>query len=331
MGRTSKSASDRSLLLKKSEKKVSTRPPPALEEVNNTYYIMKFPRFELDKPARRLVEITETCTRCGGDGVWKGWFKGTCFQCGGAGSTSKDRQIWHFPKDWDDAACQKFDDEREACNEQRRQAKDNARRLELEKKAEECFQLIEAQEDLAEAFHFLFSDFHGEDKIGPGEFRFSSPDRSVTGLQRAHQRAFNLARTASDIFFRFRDRGQLTTKQRALIVNSSREIQEMIASAEAHRDALKKAPALEEGRREIQGQVLRIKVVDNPRFGSTIKVLVEQDDLNKVWGTLPSALDNAVEGDRVKFDAAVEASDNDTHFGFFKRPTKATIITTKKI
>jgi hypothetical protein len=297
--------------------------------VNNTYYTMKFPRFELEKPARRFVEITEICSRCGGDGVWKGWFRGTCFGCAGHGRISKERQVWHFPGDWTDDQCQKFDHEREARNEQRRKSKAEAKLRELEKKAAEAFELIEGQEDLAEAFHFLFSDFHGEDKIGPGEARFSSPDRLITGLQRAHQRANRLAMVAADIFFRFRDRGQLTTKQRSMIVNSSREIQEMIASAEAHRDALKKAPALEEGRREIQGQVLRIKVVDNPRFGSTIKVLIEQDDLNKVWGTLPSALDNAVEGDRVKFDAAVEASENDIHFGFFKRPTKATILTEK--
>ena len=287
-----------------------------------------FPRADLAKPKTITLTVHETCGRCGGDGIWKGWFKGTCYGCGGHGKLQKERAIWHFPRDWSDDQCLQFDEERLARNEARRQAKRDAKRQELEQKAEEAFQLIEAEEDLANAFHFLFRDFHGEDKIGPGEPRFSSPGRSVTGIQRAQERAWRLALTAADIFFRFRDRGQLTTKQRQLIVNGACEAEEQLRAAEAHFDRLQKAPVLEAGRREIEGRVLSIKVVDNG-YTVTDKVLIEQADLNKVWGTLPRSLDEAEVGDLVRLTATVDPSDDDTHFGFFSWPTKGGIVEKK--
>ena len=57
-------------------------------------------------------------------------------------------------------------------------------------------------------------------------------------------------------------------------------------------------------------------------FGITLKMLVRDDRGFKVWGTVPSSLPNTESGDRVTFIAAVEASDDDETFGFFKRPRR---------
>ena len=91
----------------------------------------------------------------------------------------------------------------------------------------------------------------------------------------------------------------------------------------------------------IEGQVAKIKTIYND-YGSTDKMRVVSDDGWAVWGSIPKSIsgtlvededhwngcyfENAVEvGDRVRFVATIEASD-DPAFGFFKRPTKAEII-----
>jgi hypothetical protein len=55
-------------------------------------------------------------------------------------------------------------------------------------------------------------------------------------------------------------------------------------------------------------------------------MLVRDDRGFKVWGTVPSSLPNTDRGDKVTFTASVERSNNDETFGFFKRPSKATLI-----
>lgn len=83
------------------------------------------------------------------------------------------------------------------------------------------------------------------------------------------------------------------------------------------------APVVE-GKVQITGEVLSTKWQES-MYGETLKMLVKDDRLFKVWGTVPAALVGEVErGDRVTFSATVTKSDDDETFGFFKRPTKAT-------
>ncbi len=82
------------------------------------------------------------------------------------------------------------------------------------------------------------------------------------------------------------------------------------------------AEACPVGRVEVTGTVLSTKWVEN-QYGSTLKMLVEDRRGFKVFGSVPSALDN-VRGRSVSFTAALEPSQDDEKFGFFKRPTKAT-------
>jgi hypothetical protein len=67
-----------------------------------------------------------------------------------------------------------------------------------------------------------------------------------------------------------------------------------------------------------------------------MKMLIKEDDGNKVWGTMPELIVSYVlarpisyddiRGMRVRFNASVEQSRNDEHFGFYKRPTKPEIL-----
>jgi len=77
---------------------------------------------------------------------------------------------------------------------------------------------------------------------------------------------------------------------------------------------------------QITGEVVGIKWVQGYGYSSPdVKKIVVLDDRGfKVYGSCPSSLD-AERGDRITFMAKIEASRNDSQFGFFKRPTKAEV------
>lgn len=93
----------------------------------------------------------------------------------------------------------------------------------------------------------------------------------------------------------------------------------------AQRD-LDRATALDcpTGRIEITGTVVSVKLVDT-QFGTVHKMLVRHADGWKVWGTVPRALDVPAKGDTVTLTATVEPSRDDAKFGFYSRPTGATL------
>lgn len=106
------------------------------------------------------------------------------------------------------------------------------------------------------------------------------------------------------------------------------------AEAKARRDAevTKTRGPVPTGRIEITGTVLSTKWVQGFAYNqSTLKMLVELENGSKVWGTVPSRNENDIErGVKVTFTATVEASKDDASFGFFKRPTVATITTSEE-
>jgi len=80
-------------------------------------------------------------------------------------------------------------------------------------------------------------------------------------------------------------------------------------------------------RATITGTVLSLKDTYND-FGPVTKMLVLDDHNFKVWGTCPRAIiDDVDRGSRVTFAAAIKISDDDESFGFFSRPTSATLVT----
>lgn len=62
-------------------------------------------------------------------------------------------------------------------------------------------------------------------------------------------------------------------------------------------------------------------------YGIQFKMFVELENGSTIYGSLPSKISEAEIGDKVSFSANfTHADDDDTH-AFFKRPTKAKIIT----
>lgn len=114
---------------------------------------------------------------------------------------------------------------------------------------------------------------------------------------------------------------------------------EQAAKQAAERAALQPCPT---GKVMITGEVISTKAVDS-QYGIVYKMLVKDDRGFKVWGSIPRALElfdveqsdeqgswklqrGLERGDRVSFSATVEPSNDDTHFGFYKRPTKPQLL-----
>jgi len=118
------------------------------------------------------------------------------------------------------------------------------------------------------------------------------------------------------------------------------------ARAEQQAARTESAPALAAGRYVITGKIVSTKWQES-QFGNTQKMLVELEDGNRVWGSVPSSLAdltlsttevneertgyNVIEGislpgTKIQFTATVEISDKDEHFGFFARPAKTVVL-----
>lgn len=107
-------------------------------------------------------------------------------------------------------------------------------------------------------------------------------------------------------------RGELTQKQVEAALR--------IAKENAQRQEGQPVP---EGREKVTGTIKSEKTVESD-YGTTFKMVVEDDRGFRVYGTIPSAILHEVKvGDRVEFTAALKQADGDRTFGFYSRPTKA--------
>ena len=132
--------------------------------------------------------------------------------------------------------------------------------------------------------------------------------------------------------------GHLSEKQEATVRKIMANFKEREAKRAAARDAEHAAAApCPSGRTEITGTIISTDLRENA-FGSQWKMLVRDDSGFKVWGSVPSKLfeicaeddvwphGKDLKGKRITFTAAVEVSDRDEKFGFFKRPTKTKLV-----
>jgi hypothetical protein len=135
--------------------------------------------------------------------------------------------------------------------------------------------------------------------------------------------------TIRDIVGKLVGWGSISEKQTDFLARLLTKIDERAArqaQREAEAAAAKPLPAFE-GRVTVVGKVLTTKVVESP-YGESIKMLVQHADGWKVWGSVPSNLPiDDIKGSTVQFDASIQKSDQDDKFGFFKRPSKASILT----
>lgn len=130
---------------------------------------------------------------------------------------------------------------------------------------------------------------------------------------------------ARDIVSRFGEGRKLSFKQWRLLAKLHRGSLERAKREAQWAEEKASAPALVEGRQEIEGVILKVDERETD-WGWVQKITLKMDNANVVWGSLPSAISNCDKGDRVAFTATVQLSDKDEHFGFFKRPSKARVI-----
>ena len=96
---------------------------------------------------------------------------------------------------------------------------------------------------------------------------------------------------------------------------------------EAERAVEKAAAApVPSGRQVVTGEVLKVEVRDTG-YGEQLKMLVKASPGFLLWGSVPSGINGVSRGDRVTFSATLQPSDRDPKFGFFSRPTKASLLT----
>ena len=127
----------------------------------------------------------------------------------------------------------------------------------------------------------------------------------------------------NDIRSNFRQYHSLSLKQWALVKKIVAQAAEIAAKKALEPTPVAIPSHMLDGRHEVTGEFLARKTEEG-YYGYVTKMLVRDDRGFKVWGTCPESLSEADEGDKVSFFAAIQASNDDECFGFFRRPTKAT-------
>lgn len=121
--------------------------------------------------------------------------------------------------------------------------------------------------------------------------------------------------------------GHVSPQNFALLVSSVTLLKRHRYDAEK---AVKAAntPDVVEGRYEIEGVVVSYR--SEPGYGyyspDVLKMLVQDDQGRKYWGTCPTHLD-INQGDRIRVTATVTQGQKDPKFGIFKRPVQGTNLT----
>lgn len=246
----------------------------------------------------------DACGRCGGAGgsdVWRGtgW---TCYDCGGSGVTYRTFTKRRFAKD----------PRKRHAEDMAREAEERARDDEFDRNVEALGAVGRALVEAKREFDAFCAAYYNSG------FEPEEPGREV--------------RFRADLAERLRKFGSLSEAQVAAVERGlARE-----AERAAEVDRAKAAGPLPRGRMDVEGVVLSFKD-QKSQFGMTLKMLVKLDDGRKLYGTVPLALmgewddqgerSNFAEvGSRVRFSATVEPSGDDPAFGFFKRPTGASVV-----
>jgi len=150
-----------------------------------------------------------------------------------------------------------------------------------------------------------------------------------------------------------RRKGELSLKQLRALARAAITSAERQAERDAEKAAEPETTSLPENldeRIEITGKILAVKFTETA-YGTSEKMLVLDDRGFRVWGTRGEGMlaptdpetDNgwierdgvmhrpADKGDRVKFVARIEASDDDPAFGFYSRPTRYEYLGTPEV
>jgi hypothetical protein len=161
-------------------------------------------------------------------------------------------------------------------------------------------------------------------KFLEGNQSFAEAYQSLRNAPENHSRNY----FASDIAHKFDTYGELSDKQVTAFISSVARDLKWKAEKEAEAVSSILIPELKDGKVSMEGEIVSIKMHYSEIWGNSMKMLVKLTDGNKVWGSFPAPLAEAKadKGDKISFIATVTKSDEDEHFGFFKRPSKTKII-----
>jgi len=104
---------------------------------------------------------------------------------------------------------------------------------------------------------------------------------------------------------------------------------QLVALQKAHKQhVLKSKPKSDcpAGEAQIEGEIVSVK---SQQYGwnSTLKMVIQDDKGFRVYGTVPQSIQGAtLVGRKVSLTAYIEPSQDDTSFGFYYRPKKASLI-----
>ena len=117
--------------------------------------------------------------------------------------------------------------------------------------------------------------------------------------------------------------GRVTFDEKAALIKEQRDAEKQLADD------------VPTGRMEVTGEVLKVDWKENA-YGGRLVMTVKTEGGYLLWGSVPRGITDVDNpdgtrrqldrGDKVKFTATLEQSDRDTKFGFFKRPSKATVV-----
>lgn len=120
-----------------------------------------------------------------------------------------------------------------------------------------------------------------------------------------------------DLVHKFNQYGNLSERQLECFFESIQRDKDYAAKKAVEATEVK-GPLPVGNRVEFTGVILSSRQQESD-FGPVTKILVKLDNNSKVWMTCPSAA-SPDKGNRYTFRATVEASKDDSHFGFGKRP-----------
>lgn len=141
----------------------------------------------------------------------------------------------------------------------------------------------------------------------------------------------------SSLLSKYEKYGKLTEGQIAAVENSipkdlERE-KKRAAIQKEEDDRFPNREAVPSDRIQVTGEVQSLKLKET-HYGPTFKMLVLDDRGFKVYGSVPSAVEEEFaftwvkvgKGMRVTFTATTKPSEEDEHFGFYSRPANAKVI-----
>lgn len=242
---------------------------------------------------------TTACSRCAGTGSW---FNGDiCYRCNG-NRIDPTARTWQFPADWTEQQRSEFVQLQQEKAERRREAaaaRKDAKRSSARITYFAQQATYEINEGLAEALPVL-----------------------MEMMEQSATRSAGIVRDTADLNIRkVRD---LSEKQLSFLLQAAYEYKNADAIAAEKAEALAKRSAAPCGKVTVVGTVLSLSE-RHTEYGVTYKMMVETVEGWRCYGTIPSSIDPQ-RGEQVQFTATLEASADDKFFAFFKRPTKAIVI-----